>query len=78
MITITDGIFIAIIATAILIMAIVTLGHQCKQQRPKFVVSEQEIPRENMTWNSALPKIQLSTFPADFQSPMYNTMTMIY
>jgi len=78
MITITGGIIITIITIAIMIVSIITLGHKCTQKPPQFAVSEQDIPWENVTWSSALPKIQLSTFPAEFQSPMYNTMTMRY
>ena len=86
MITITDAIIIAIITIAIIniaiitiaiiSIAIITISLECDHIHPQSVGSEQYIPLENLSWRSALPKIQLATFPAESKATIVNTMSM--
>jgi len=76
MITITDTIIIAIITIVIITIAIITINPECAHICLQSVGSEQSIPLENLSRRSALPKIQLSTFPAESQAAIVNTMTV--
>ena len=75
MITITDtNITVAIIT--IISIAIITISPKCVHICPHLVGSDQQIPLENLSWRSALPKIQLSTCPAECQAAIVTTITL--
>jgi hypothetical protein len=81
MITITDTIIIATITIAIMTIAIITIdiitiSPKCVHIHPQSVGSKQQIQLENLSRRSALPKIQLSTFPAESQAAIVNTMAV--
>jgi hypothetical protein len=78
MIIITDTITIANITIAIITMAIITIspGPKFTHIRPQSVGSGHQIPLENLTRRSALPKIQLSTCSAQSNAAIVNTMTV--
>jgi hypothetical protein len=78
MITINNTITIAITTMAIIIMAIITISPRLNQHTsvPTSVGGRQRNQQENLSWRSALPKIQFSTFPAESKAAIVNTMTV--
>jgi hypothetical protein len=81
MITITDAIIVAnititIINITIITIAIIAISLECAHIHPQSVGSEQLIPLVNLSWRSALPKIQLSTFLVESQAAIVNNMTV--
>jgi hypothetical protein len=78
MIIITDTITIANITIAIITMDIITIspGPKFTQIRLQSVGSGHQIPLENLCRRSALPKIQLSTSPAQSNAAIVNTMAV--
>jgi hypothetical protein len=72
MITITE----TIINANITIVTIITISPQCAHICKQLVGSEQLTPLENLSWRSALPKIQLCTFLAESQTAIINTMNV--
>jgi len=61
---------------AIITIAVIAISLECAHIRPQSVGSGQQIPLENLSRRSALPKIQLSTFPAESKAAIVNTMTV--
>jgi len=57
-------------------IAIITISPECAHIRSQSVGSEQHIPLDNLIRRSALPNIQLSTFPAKCKAAIANTMTV--
>jgi hypothetical protein len=43
---------------------------------PQLMASMQQIPPENLSQRSVLPKFELSTFPAETKAKIVNTMPM--
>jgi hypothetical protein len=74
MITITETIINANIT--IVTITIITISPECAHICKQLVGSEQLTPLENLSWRSALPKIQLCTFLADSQAAIINTMNV--
>jgi len=74
MITITKTIIITI--TTIITIAIISMSTKCRNICPQLVGNEQLISLANVGWRSALPKIQLSTFPVESQAAIVNAMTL--
>jgi hypothetical protein len=75
MITITNTITIVIITLAIAIITI-SPGPNASHTHLQLMGSGQQIPMENLSRRSALPTIQLSTFPAESKAAIVNTMTV--
>jgi hypothetical protein len=78
MIIITDTITIANITIAIITIAILTISPRPKftHIRPQSEESGHQILLANLSQRSALPKIQLSTSPAESKAAIVNTMTV--
>jgi hypothetical protein len=74
---------ITIITIAIITITIVNICYhhdqpqtKCPHIRPQSVGRGQQILLENLIWRSALPKLQLSTFTAEWKAAIVNTMNM--
>jgi hypothetical protein len=64
------------IAITAIIIAIITISPECAHIHPQSVGSGEQIPQENLSRRSALPKFELSTFPAESKAAIVNTMAM--
>jgi len=51
---------------------------KCTHICPRSMGTKQQIPLENLSWISALPKMQLSTFPAESKAAIVDTLAWRY